>query len=140
MTDVWYQAPDWATTNPLVLTVYGLAGGLVVALVLLRLSRWSSARAAREIPHGTTLSVDVINLAHIRVVGAAGLGLVFICAMTAIYIPAIGIPLGVGALFATVGAILVIRARRKIGPISSSAKSPGANTTFGMFDGPGPSA
>jgi hypothetical protein len=139
MDEVWYRAPDWATTNPLVVTVYGFAGGLVVALVLFRLSRWSSARAAREVPHGTTLSIDVINLAHIRVVGAAGLGLVAVCALTAIYIPAIGIPLGAGTLLATVGAIVVIRARRRSGPIPSSAKSPGANTTFGMIDGPGPS-
>jgi hypothetical protein len=136
MDEVWYQAPDWATTNPLALLVYGFAGGLVVALLLLRLNRWTSARAAREVPHGAYISVDVINLAHIRVVGAGGLGLVAVCALAAVYIPAIGWPLAGGCLLGTAGAILVIRRRRRIGPISSSSKSPGANTTL-MIDGPG---
>lgn len=136
MDEVWYQAPDWATTNPLALLVYGVAGGLVVALLLMRLNRWTSERAAREVPHDAHITVDVINLAHIRVVGAGGLGLVAVCALTAIYIPAIGWPLAGGCLLGTAGAIVAIRRRRKIGPISSSSRSPGANTTL-MIDGPG---
>src|SRR5215831_18411025 len=136
MDEVWYQAPDWATTNPLALALYGFAGGLVVALLLIRLNRWTSARAAREIPHGAYISVDMINLAHIRVVGAGGLGLVVICVITAIYIPAIGWPLAAGCLLGTAGATIVIRRRRRLGPIASSSRSPGANTTL-MIDGGG---
>ncbi len=132
MDEVWYRAPDWTTTNPLALVLYGLAGGVVVALVLARLHQWSKAKATTEteIVHPDQLSIDVINFSHLQVVGAGGLGLVVVCAMVAIVIPPVGFSLLAGCVSGTAWAILSIVRQRKDGPISSSSRSPGANTTL----------
>jgi hypothetical protein len=135
MDEVWYKAPDWATTNPLALLVWGVAGGLVVALLLIRLHRWSTARLPVEIHDSDRVSTDVINFGHLQVVGVGGLGLVVMCAIVAMYTPAIGLPLGVGGVLGTISAIVLVHRRRKAGPLSSSSQSPGANTTL-MIDAP----
>jgi hypothetical protein len=133
MDEVWYHAPDWATTNPLALALWGIAGGVVLAFVLMRLHRWSRARRSDEIVHPGEISADVINMSHLQVVGAGGLGLVIMCAMVAIVIPPVGLSLGAGCLCGTIVAIVLIRRRGKAGPISSSSQHPGANTTL-MID------
>ena len=134
MDDVWYRAPDWATTNPLALALYGLIGGAVVALALLWLHRRSQHDVEEELVHPEPVSFDVINFSHLQVVGLGGLMLVITCAMVAIFIPPVGISLGVGSLAGTAVSILLIVRRRKTGPISSSSRSPGANTTFHLDD------
>ena len=127
--DIWYEMPEWAT-NPTALLLVGIAGGVVVAFVLLTLNRRFRRKAAAETPHAGRISMDMINMAHIRVVGFGGLGLVVMCALVAIDVPAVGLSLGTGFFLGTAGAIVMILRRRETGPISSSTKSPGANTTF----------
>jgi hypothetical protein len=127
--DIWYETPDWAT-NPTALLVLGLIGGSVIALLMIQLNRRAARKASAVVPHRGQVSIDMINMAHIRVVGAGGLGLVAMCAVVAFYIPPIGISLGTGFLLGTAGAIVMILKRRETGPISSSSQSPGANTTL----------
>ena len=75
-------------------------------------------------------ALDMFNLAHIRVAGGAGLGLVAICVLVAVTIPAIGVPLGIGGVLSAFAASVIIRRRRTAGPMRSSAQAGGANTTF----------
>lgn len=112
-------------TNSLMLLVYCVAGGAVVALLLLRLHRWSMAKTPQGVHAGGQvwpISIDMINIAHIRVVGAGGLGLVVMCALVAIVIPPIGLSLGAGSVLGTVLAITWIVRRSKTGPISTSSR------------------
>jgi uncharacterized transporter YbjL len=132
--EVWYRAPDWVTTNPLALTLCGLASGAVVAYVLIRLHRRSRADVDSELAHIEQISFDVINFSHLQVVGFGGFALVFMCAMVAIVMPPVGLSLAIGAAAGTIVAILLIVRRGKAGPISSSSRSPGANTTLHLDD------
>jgi hypothetical protein len=109
MDEVWYRAPDWATTNPLALTLYGIVGGALVAMVLVKLHRRSRRDALEEIIHSQQVSFDVINFSHLQVVGVGGLALVIICAMVAIVLPPIGISLGLGSLAGITLAIVLIK-------------------------------
>jgi hypothetical protein len=76
------------------------------------------------------LTVDAINMARIRVMGGPGLGLVAVCALVAIYIPFIGLSLAAGSLFSLVVASIIIRRRRKSGPVPSSSRALGAGTVL----------
>jgi Na+/H+ antiporter NhaD/arsenite permease-like protein len=134
MQEVWYAAPDWATTNPLALALYGLVGGAVVAVVLVRLHRRAKADLDDRVAHIQRLSLDVINFSSLQVVGFGGFALVVMCAMVAIVMPPIGISLAIGAVAGTTLAILLIVRRGKAGPISSSSRHPGANTTLHLDD------
>ena len=122
-------------TNSLMLLVYCVAGGVVVALLLIRLPRWSIAKAPQVHSggHVSEISIDMINMAHIRVAGVGGLGLVVMCALVAIVIPPIGLSLGAGSVLGTVLAIIWIVRRSKAGPIPTSSQTPGANATL-MID------
>jgi hypothetical protein len=76
--------------------------------------------------------VDPINIAHIRVTGIAGLGFVLLALAVAAYIPSIGVSLATGAVLGIVFAVVLILRRRRIGPLPSSGRRPGANTTLSI--------
>lgn len=119
------------------LVVPGLAGGLLVAFVLIRLNRRS---ASHVVPGPTTpdrISTDMINMAHIQVVGIGGLGLVAMCAIVAVDIPTVGLSLAAGFALGTVLAVVLILRRKNSGPMPSSSQRPGANTVLSI-DTPAP--
>jgi hypothetical protein len=109
-----------------------LAGGLVVAFLLVRLNRRLASPVGRRLvrpEHGAT---DVINMAHIQVVGIGGLGLVAMSAIVAAYIPAVGLSLAAGVTLGTLLAAVLILRRKKSGPMPSSSRQPGANTILSI--------
>src|SRR5260221_14370568 len=115
----------------------GLAGGLVVAVLLLWLNRGSAARVVPGPARSERLSTDMINMAHIRVAGIGGLGLVAMCAVVAAFIPPVGLSLAAGFALGTLFATVLILRRKKAGPMGSSGQRPGANTVLSI-DAPAP--
>src|SRR5262249_29511968 len=90
----------------------GLVGGLVLALVLGRLNRVPSSnperRAALE-----PISPDMINMAHIRVAGVGGLGMIAASLIVAVNLPEIGFALLVAMVLGAIvgGGLIVYRSR-----------------------------
>lgn len=95
-----------------VLVLPAVVGGLLLAGVLVRLNQRPSSgvvrRSALEPP-----SPDLINMAHIRVAGVGGLGMLGACLVTAISLPEIGIALtaGVGLGAAIAVGLIAYRSR-----------------------------
>jgi hypothetical protein len=107
----------------------GFVGGLAMAW-LIRKAQRRGQMAADPFPH--MAGTDVINMAQIRVAGVGGLGLVAMAAAVAIWVPRIGQSLALGlALGAGLAAYLILR-RRRTGPMPSSGRSAGANTTLSI--------
>jgi len=113
--------------------VPGLLGGLVFALLFARLRR---RRSGSEPPpdafRNQPLSTDVINMAHIRVAGVGGLGLVATALWVAWFVPRIGQTLAVGLVFGVLIAVALILRRRRHGAMPSSGRRAGANTTLAI--------
>ena len=87
------------------LLIPGVLGGLLLALVLRRLNR----QDAVAVPfHPEPLSTDVINMAHVKVAGIGGLGLVAMALVVASVIPQIGRSLAIGFLAGTAFAVALI--------------------------------
>src|SRR5262245_6821775 len=115
----------------------GVAGGLIVAYLLVRLNHRSAPLVVPDPSARDRFSTDIINIAHIRVFGAGALGVVVVCAIVAAYIPMVGLSLAAGfVLGALLAAVLILR-RRKSGPMPSSSQRPGANTLLSI-DSPVP--
>jgi hypothetical protein len=131
--ELWYEALEWATTDPVGLVLWGVAGGVVVAFLLIRVHRRWQAPGLRQPGPAGQISSD-INISHIQVVGAGGLGLVATCAVVAIVIPLVGLSLGAGCVLGTLMAIGLIVKRSHAGPISSSSQKVGANTVLRIDD------
>ena len=111
----------------------GLAGGLVLSIYLMNAN--TSAREYDALDAGAPgrLPTDVINMAHIRVAGAGGLGLVVMAAAVAIYLPGVREAMVIAGVFGGVLAVVLIRRRREAGgPMPSSGRKPGANTTLSI--------
>src|SRR4249920_3051004 len=92
---VWYSQEVPPMSPIIFVVVLGIAGGVAMAAWMI----WTSRRAGRpRVSTGpiveTHLSTDMINMAHIRVAGVGGLGLVFMSIITAIYLPSVGQALG----------------------------------------------
>lgn len=113
--------------------VPGLLGGLVLALLFFKLQQH---RHGDELPpdafRNLPISTDVINMAHIRVGGLGGLGLVATALWAAWFVPRIGQTLAVGFVFGVIMAVAMILGRRHSGPMPSSGRRPGANTTLSI--------
>jgi hypothetical protein len=114
------------------LIVPGFVGGLFVALWLVRANR-RSRRVGQTLASGGDVSTtDAINIAHIKVAGVGGLGLVVMALVVAAFIPSIGVALAIGAALGTIFALVLILWRRQAGPMKSSGRRPGANTTLSI--------
>ena len=118
-----------------IVIVPGFIGGLVFALLLARLNRRSeqSDPFTAEWP-----STDIINMARIRVAGVGGLGLVAMAVVVAINIPKIRQLLTIGLALGVLFGVVLVLWRRRAGPMPSSGRRPGANTTLSI-DLPSPS-
>jgi hypothetical protein len=99
----------------------GLIGGCIVAVWL-----WVEHRRGRQaglvVPHEDSILIDAINISHIRVAGAGGLGLVAMAAIVAVFVPAIGLSLVIALAAGIVLAVMLILARRVTGPLPSAGK------------------
>ena len=115
----------------LMLLAPGVLGGLVIALLLRRV-HWTDDSAQVAPPAGEPLSSGAINMAHIRVAGEGGLGLVAIAVASAIFVPRIGQTIGLGFVLGAVLAVALVIWRRRTGPLPSSGKRPGAHGEIGI--------
>jgi hypothetical protein len=114
------------------IAVLWFLGGLVVALSIRLHGRRANATA--DVFAGESPSTDVINIARIRVAGVGGLGLVAMALTVAWGVPRIGQTLGIGfVLGAICGVVLILRSRGN-GPMPSSGRRSGANTTLSIDD------
>ena len=113
--------------------VPGLLGGLVFALLFARLrQRRPGSEPPPDAFRNQPLSTDVINMAHIRVAGVGGLGLVATALWVAWFVPRIGQTLAVGLVFGVLIAVALILRRRRHGAMPSSGRRAGANTTLAI--------
>ena len=112
--------------------VPGVLGGVILAWVIFRLQHRSSAEGSTDAFSRNGRSSDVINMAHIRVAGIGGLGLVAMAATVAFNVPRIGQALAIAAVAGAVFAVVLIAWRRKAGALPSSGARPGANTVLAI--------
>src|SRR5262245_9730564 len=111
--------------EPLIfIMVPGLAGGLAIALFLRHRLRKPDAPADPFDREG--FSIDVINMAHIRVAGVGGLGLVATAAFVSFVVPAIRYSILAGLTLGVIFAAALVAYRRRGGPMPSSGGRPGA--------------
>jgi hypothetical protein len=115
-----------------ILVGLGLVGGFVIALLIIKLHGHLRGPSSAEAFVHRPLSTDVINMASIKVAGIGGLGMVFVSALVALTIPAVGLSVGTGLVTGIVMALFLIRRRRRAGVLPSSSKGPGANTTLAI--------
>jgi hypothetical protein len=117
----------------LIILVPGLLGGLVLAVLIAR-GAFASARAG-----GRPLeppSPTLINMAHIRVEGLGGLGMVTAVVVVALVDPRIRLAIALSALAGAALAVAMIVRRRGSGPLPSGTNHPGAHILLpqGRFD------
>ena len=122
------------------LLVASAAGGIVVALLLSVAHRLRPGqRQSDAFAQGTKAKgTDVINIASIRVAGIGGLGLVAMALAVALTIPRIGQTVALGAVLGAGLAVGLILWRRRLGPMPTSGRHPGANTTLSIDEAAGP--
>ena len=91
----------------LALMLPGLLGGLVLAAVLARLNRTPSTKLNRR-SELAPISPDVINMAHIRVAGVGGLGMMATALIIAFNLPEIGFALLIAVALGAITAVSLI--------------------------------
>jgi hypothetical protein len=110
--------------------VLGFLGGLVFAGVAILVHRKSS-RPSLDVPYRPDpISIDMINMASIKVAGVGGLGLVAMAAAVALGVPRIAQSMALGIALGAIGAAIVIFRRSRTGAMPSSGRGLGANTTL----------
>lgn len=114
------------------IVVPGFLGGIVIALLFIRLQRGSPNPAPNDPFEREPLSTDVINMARIRVAGVGGLGLVAMAAVVALAVPRIGQSLALGLVLGAVFAAVLIARRSRSGAMPSSGQRAGANTMLSI--------
>lgn len=110
----------------------GILGGIAIALLIFHLQRPSARESAPDAFRDRALSTDVINMAHIRVAGVGGLGLVAMALWVALNVPRIGQVLAIGLVAGSVLAGVLIYRRRGRGPLPSSGERRGASTVLSL--------
>ena len=115
------------------IVVPGFLGGLIIALVVFLRQRGSSRNSSlsRSV-QAEPLSTDIINMSSIKVAGVGGLGLVAMALAVALDLPRIGLTIGLGLVLGMALARVMIVRRRARGPMPSSGRQAGANTTLAI--------
>jgi hypothetical protein len=111
----------------LIVALPGLVGGILLALLL------AGYRGRPGLPYVRPLaapSPGLINMAHIRIEGIGGLGLVAMSLAVAIDVPSIRFAMAVALIFGTMLGALLILMRRRTGPLTSSSERPGAHSEW----------
>lgn len=115
-----------------ILVFLGLVGGVAIAFLLVRLKDRRSTRPVPDAFGPNIASTDVINMAHIKVAGVGGLGLVAVAVVIALTFPRIGQSLALGFVLGVLFAAILILRRRRVGPMPSSGGQMGANTMLSI--------
>jgi hypothetical protein len=100
--------------------VPALAGGVVVAALLAIAHKRSRGLDQPGPRRNDGMLVDAINMAHIRVAGVGGLGLMAMAVLVAVFLPTIRVSLIVAAAAGVLLAVGLILWRRRSGPLPSS--------------------
>jgi len=117
----------------LLILIPGTLGGLALALLIPRLRR----RTRLVVPHQLEpASTTLINMAHIRVEGVGGLGLVAAVLAVAAFDPRIRMAILGAAVLGTVLALALIRLRRSTGALPSGTDGPDGRLPLGLDRGP----
>lgn len=111
----------------LLIGIPGLLGGALLALVLLRVKPRAAAGPPRRL---APPSPSLINMAHIRIDGIGGLGMVAVSLTVAALVPSIRTAISVALLLGIVFAMILIARRRRTGPLPSSSQHAGAHSMF----------
>jgi hypothetical protein len=119
----------------LIVVLSGLVGGIGLAVLFSRIKRSRSGPDASDVFDNAS-PTDIINMAHIRVAGIGGLGLVVVALATALDIPQIRQSLAMGLALAVPFAVGLILWRRRSGPMPSSGGQMGANTMLSIDAAP----
>jgi hypothetical protein len=111
--------------EPLALMLPALVGGVVLAGLLRFLNRRPSSGVAVQ-SRLEPMSPDLINMAHIKVAGLGGLGMVGAVLVTAIALPQIGVAMiaGVGAGAALAAGLVAYRIRSTFGDAGHDGPPP----------------
>ena len=117
----------------LIILVPGLAGGLLLALFLAHHDPRPADPPAARRPLEPT-SPGLINMAHIRVDGIGGLGMVAMASAVAIAVPWIRLSVALGLILGAATAAALIVRRRKTGPLPSSSRHGGAHSDSWAWD------
>lgn len=111
----------------LIIVVPGLLGGIVFALLFIRLGG-----GPNDVPGDARLappSTNMINMANIRVSGVGGLGMVAMSIVVAIFVPRIRLTMALALVLGAALAAALIAVRRRQGPLGSTTP-PGAHSMF----------
>jgi hypothetical protein len=109
----------------LIILLPGVLGGILLALLFSRLRTEVQPGADRE--RLEPPSIGMINMAHIRVNGLGGLGMVAMSIVVAIFVPRIRLTMVLALVLGTAMAALLIAWRRRGGPLPSG-NDPGAHS------------
>jgi hypothetical protein len=116
----------------LIILVPGLLGGCVLALLMRHLRHGtSSAIVEREL---APPSPALINMAHIRVEGIGGLGMVAAVVAVAIVDPRIRVAMVMASLLGVALAAVLVALRRRTGAMASRSQGPGGHSMLGIDD------
>jgi hypothetical protein len=116
--------------EPLIIIILpGLLGGVVLALLFSRF-RGESGIALGD-PRLEPPTTNLINMAHIRVAGVGGLGMVAMAITVAIFLPRIRLTMAIAVVLGAALAAVLIALRRRQGPLPSS-NQPGAHAMFSI--------
>ena len=123
----------------LIILIPGLLGGIIVAtLIATKRINLRTPGVDREL---SPPSPSLINMAHIRVEGGGGLGLVAAVIAVALADSRIRVAIGIAALFGAIfAAILIARRRADHGPLISGGDDSGPHSILGLDRGPSPAA
>jgi hypothetical protein len=116
----------------LLILVPGIVGGLVLALLIAR--KWGPTPSTVVPRRLEAASPSLINMAHIKVEGIGGLGMVAAVAAVAIADPRIGLATIVALVLGGGLALLLIAMRRRSGAMPSSGEGPADRSTLHIGD------
>jgi len=114
----------------LMILIPGVLGGLVLALLIAG-TRWRmpSTVVSRQLE---APSPSLINMAHIRVEGVGGLGMVAAVVIVALSDPRIRLVTLLAAVLGAGVAVVLIALRRRTGALPSTGDGPGDRSVLGI--------
>ena len=116
----------------LIVLVPGILGGVLVALIA---SRLSAGRPPVPDRHQLrTADPGLINIAHIKIDGIGGLGMVAMALAVAISVPLIRASVTLALVLGAVVAAVLIAWRYRSGPLTSSSRHAGAHSDSWAWD------
>lgn len=116
----------------LMLVVPGVIGGALLAVTLLVANRRMTRRKIAAPTDLAPMTPDLINMAHIKVAGVGGLGLVAVAVATAVALPEAGYSLAIGLAGGIVLAAALTMWRTRVAARITPPRAPGASTMLSI--------